>query len=37
MSVGSGNGAKVFEDEVIKVNVKWDRFEESFELYNTGK
>ena len=37
MSGGSGNGAKVLEDEVIKVNVKWDRFEESFELYNTGK
>ena len=37
MSGDSGNGAKVLEDEVIKVNVKWDRFEESFELYNTGK
>ena len=37
MSGGSGNGARVLEDEVIKVNVKWDRFEESFELYNTGK
>ena len=33
----SGNGAKILEDKVIKVNVKWDRFEESFELYNTGK
>ena len=37
MSGDFGNGAKVLEDEVIKVNVKWDRFEESFELYNTGK
>lgn len=37
MSGDSGNGAKVLEDEVIKVNVKWDRFEESFELYHTGK
>ena len=33
----SGNGAKVQEDEVIKVIVKWDSFEESFELHNTGK
>lgn len=31
------NGAKVSEDEVIQVNVKWDDYEESFELHNTGK
>ena len=37
MSGDSGNGAKVLEDEVIRVNVKWNRFEESFELYHTGK
>ena len=30
----SKGGAKVREDEVIKVNVKWDEFEESFELHN---
>ncbi len=30
----SDGGAKVSEDEVIKVNVKWDDFEESFELHN---
>ncbi|MFS0574285.1 hypothetical protein AB1K83_01490 [Sporosarcina sp. 179-K 3D1 HS] len=33
----SEGGAKVHEDEVIKVIVKWDNFEESFELYNDGK
>ncbi|QOS98283.1 membrane lipoprotein lipid attachment site-containing protein [Brevibacterium sp. JNUCC-42] len=31
---GSKGGAKVSEDEVIQVNVKWDEFEESFELHN---
>ncbi|WOV87581.1 hypothetical protein QWT69_00095 [Sporosarcina oncorhynchi] len=37
-SSGSGKGgAKVREDEVIKVNVKWDDFEESFELHNNSK
>lgn len=37
-SSGSGKGgAKVREDEVIKVNIKWDDFEESFELYNNSK
>ena len=30
-------GAEVEEDEVIKVNVKWDDFEESFELHNKSK
>jgi len=30
----SEGGAKVSEDEVIKVNVKWDEFEESLELHN---
>ena len=30
----TGNGAKVNEDEVIQVNVKWDDYEESFELHN---
>jgi hypothetical protein len=34
---GSGNGAKVKEDEVIQVNVKWDDSEESFELHNKNK
>lgn len=33
---GSGSGAKVREDEVITVNVKWDDFEESFELVNSN-
>ena len=36
-SGGSKGGAKVGEDEVIKVNVKWDDFEESFELHNKSK
>ncbi|WP_458353592.1 hypothetical protein [Peribacillus frigoritolerans] len=31
---GSENGAIVGEGEVIQVNVKWDGFEESFELHN---
>ncbi|WP_262174493.1 hypothetical protein [Saccharococcus sp. Marseille-Q5394] len=30
----SKGGAKVGKDEVIKVTVKWDDFEESFELHN---
>ncbi|MFV8830330.1 hypothetical protein [Alkalihalobacterium sp. APHAB7] len=34
---GSSTGAKVQEEEVIKVNVKWDDFEESFELINREK
>jgi len=34
---GSSNGAMVREDTVIKVNVKWDDFEESFELHNNSK
>ncbi|WP_409273288.1 hypothetical protein V1499_01775 [Neobacillus sp. SCS-31] len=33
----SGNGAKVIEDEVVQINVKWDDFEESFELHNKSK
>ncbi len=33
----SEGGAKVNEDEVIQVNVKWDKFEESFELHNKNK
>lgn len=33
-SGASKGGAKVSEDAVIKVNVKWDDFEESFELHN---
>ena len=33
-SGGSKGGAKIGEDEVIKVTVKWDDFEESFELHN---
>ncbi|WP_257008201.1 hypothetical protein [Bacillus sp. FJAT-45350] len=36
-SGGSKGGAKVDEDEVIKVNVKWDDLEESFELHNDSK
>ncbi|NYF24655.1 hypothetical protein [Sporosarcina sp. JAI121] len=34
---GSSTGAKVNADEIIKVTIKWDTFEESFELYNKGK
>lgn len=35
LSSASGKGgAKLPEDEVIKVTVKWDDFEESFELHN---
>ncbi|WP_112180559.1 MULTISPECIES: hypothetical protein [Paraliobacillus] len=30
----SRGGAKIQEDEVIQVTVKWDDFEESFDLYN---
>ncbi|MFC5602399.1 hypothetical protein [Sporosarcina koreensis] len=37
LSGGSKGGAKVHEDAVIKVNVKWDDFEESFELQNNSK
>ncbi|MRX74298.1 hypothetical protein GJU40_19450 [Bacillus lacus] len=33
----SENGAKVNEDEVVQVNVKWDDFEESFELHKKSK
>lgn len=33
----SSGGAKVSEDEVIQVHVKWDEFEESFELHNKNK
>lgn len=36
-SKGSSNGAKIGGDEVIQVNVKWDDFEESFELRNNSK
>lgn len=34
ISGNSKGSAKVNADEVIKVNVKWNDFEESFELYN---
>lgn len=34
---GSKGGGNVAEDEVIKVNVKWDDFEESFELHSNSK
>lgn len=37
LSGSSKGGAKVHEDAVIKVNVKWDDFEESFELHNNSK
>ncbi|WP_240508100.1 membrane lipoprotein lipid attachment site-containing protein [Virgibacillus indicus] len=30
----TGNGAKVNDDEVIQVKVKWNDYEESFELHN---
>lgn len=33
-SGSSRGGAKIQEDEVIQVTVKWDDFEESFDLYN---
>ncbi|WP_253702048.1 hypothetical protein [Bacillus sp. FJAT-27445] len=36
-SGSSKGGAKVSKDEVIKVKVKWDDFEESFELHNNSK
>lgn len=36
-SGASENGALVGEGEVIKVNVKWDDNEESFELHNKAK
>ncbi len=36
-SGSSRGGAKVHEDEVIKVNVKWDDFEESIELHKNSK
>jgi hypothetical protein len=36
-SGSSKGGARVREDEVIKVNVKWDAFEESFELHTNSK
>lgn len=36
-SGGSEGGALVGEGEVIKVNVKWDDSEESFELHNKDK
>lgn len=34
---GSEGGAKVSEDEIIKVTVKWDGYEESFELQNKNR
>ena len=34
---GGGGGARVQEDGVIQVTIKWDTFEESIELRNTGK
>ncbi|WP_397538084.1 hypothetical protein [Rummeliibacillus pycnus] len=33
----SRGGAKVNVDEIIKVNVKWGEFEESFELHSKNK
>jgi len=36
-SGASKGGAKISEDEVIQVKVKWDDFEESFELRNKSK
>ncbi|MCR8868607.1 hypothetical protein [Peribacillus frigoritolerans] len=34
---GSENGALIGEGEVMKVNVKWDGSEESFQLHNKAK
>lgn len=34
---GSENGAKVSENEVIQIKVKWDNQEESFELHGVSK
>lgn len=36
-SGASKGGAKVSEGAVIKVNVKWNDFEESFDLNNKSK
>lgn len=36
-SYSSDNGAKVYEEEIIPVIVKWDGFEESFELVNKSE
>lgn len=36
-SAHSKGGMKIRDDEVIKVNVKWDNFEESFDLHNKSK
>ena len=36
-SGGATGGAKVADDEVIKVKVKWDDYEETFELHNNSK
>lgn len=36
-SGSSENGVKVNENEVIQMNIKWDEFEESFELHNKRK
>lgn len=36
-SGSSKGGGKIVKDAVIKVNVKWDEFEESFELHNNSK
>lgn len=33
----SKGGAKVSEDSIIQIDVKWDDFEESFELHNKSK
>ena len=31
------NGKMIYNDEVIKVTIKWDTFEELFELRNKSK
>lgn len=36
-SGSTGNGAKINENDIIQVNVKWNDFEESFELNNSSK
>ncbi|ADC52195.1 hypothetical protein BpOF4_20999 (plasmid) [Alkalihalophilus pseudofirmus OF4] len=36
-SNSSDNGAKVYEDEIIPVIVKWDGLEETFELLNKSE
>lgn len=36
-SGGSGTGAKVNENDIISVNIKWDGYEKTFELTDKNK